>query len=76
MYDDIYNNDLLEDIGVNYNIQYLNECLKNNTSTQKIIKYWGIDNKTPDDNNDKNVLYIYHNNYYSSVTTLKSFRDK
>ena len=28
MYDDIYNNDLLEDIGVNYNIQYLNECLK------------------------------------------------
>ena len=75
MYDDIYNNDLLEDIGVNYNIQYLNESLKNNTSTQKIIKYWGIDNKTPDDNNDKNVLYIYHNNYYSSVTTLKSFRE-
>ena len=37
---------IIKDIGVNYNIQYLNESQKI-IHQHKIIKYWGIDNKPP-----------------------------
>ena len=76
MIDNIYNDYLLDAPGRIIDIEDLNNSLKNNTNyTDDIKNNWGANTKTPEILNDKHVLYLYHSNYSSSVTELKSFRE-
>jgi len=77
MIDNIYNDYLLDAPGSKIDIKVLNNSLKNNNTpyTNYIKNNWGANTKIPEILNDKHVLYLYHSDYLSSVTELKSFRE-